>query len=163
MGHEFCAGVLEAGPATDGPAAGHHGRIRPSAAVEERGAYRPTYNNDYPCGYAQQMLLSAPLVLPVPNGLHPHLAALTEPLAVGLHAVAKSGVQPHETAVVSAAGRSALPSLRRYVLLESKPLPMTSQHAAANSRFVWARHKPSTPQPNQRSISGGAPPMRTAH
>lgn len=163
MGHEFCAGVLEAGPATDGPPPGTT-VVSVPALLSSNGVHRLTYNNDYPCGYAQQMLLSAPLVLPVPNGLHPHLAALTEPLAVGLHAVAKSGVQPHETAVVSAAGRSALPSLRRYEPLESKPLPTaTSQHAAANSRFVWARHKPSTPQPNQRSISGGAPPMRTAH
>ena len=55
-------------------------------------------------GYAERMLLSAPLLLPVPNGLDPHHAALTEPMAVGLHAVNKSSIQPGETALVIGCG-----------------------------------------------------------
>jgi threonine dehydrogenase-like Zn-dependent dehydrogenase len=50
------------------------------------------------------MLLSAPLLLPVPNGLDPNRAALTEPMAVGLHAVNKSNVQRAETALVIGCG-----------------------------------------------------------
>ena len=50
------------------------------------------------------MLLSAPLLLPIPNGLDPRHAALAEPMAVGLHAVNKSGVQPGETALVLGCG-----------------------------------------------------------
>ena len=50
------------------------------------------------------MLLSAPLLLPIPNGLDPRHAALTEPMAVGLHAVNKSGIQPGETALVLGCG-----------------------------------------------------------
>ena len=50
------------------------------------------------------MLLSAPLLLPIPNGLDPRHAALTEPMAVGLHAVNKSGVQPRESALVLGCG-----------------------------------------------------------
>lgn len=63
-------------------------------------AHRLTYNNDHPCGYAQHMLLSVPLVLALSNGLDPQLAALAEPLAVGVHAVAKSCAQPGDTAMV---------------------------------------------------------------
>jgi threonine dehydrogenase-like Zn-dependent dehydrogenase len=103
MGHEFCAEVLEAGPGTDGPPPGTT-VVSVPVLLSSDGVHRLTYNNHYPCGYAQQMLLSAPLVVPVPNGLHPHLAALTEPLAVGVHAVAKSAVQLRETAIVLGCG-----------------------------------------------------------
>ncbi|HTX96123.1 MAG TPA: zinc-binding dehydrogenase [Mycobacterium sp.] len=103
MGHEFCGEVLEAGPGTDGPPPGT-AVVSVPVLLSKSGVHRLTYNNDYPCGYAQLMLLSAPLVVPVPNGLPPRLAALTEPLAVGVHAVAKSAVQPGETAVVLGCG-----------------------------------------------------------
>jgi threonine dehydrogenase-like Zn-dependent dehydrogenase len=46
------------------------------------------------------MLLSAPLLLRVPNGLDPRHATRTEPMAVGLHAVNKATIQPGDTTVV---------------------------------------------------------------
>jgi threonine dehydrogenase-like Zn-dependent dehydrogenase len=62
------------------------------------------YSNSTIGGYAERMLLSAPLLLPIPNGLDRKLAALTEPLAVGLHAVNKSNIAPGETALVLGCG-----------------------------------------------------------
>jgi threonine dehydrogenase-like Zn-dependent dehydrogenase len=62
------------------------------------------YNNDYPGGFAERMLLAAPLVIEVPNGLDHRRAALSEPLAVGMHAVAKSGIGPGDAAVVAGCG-----------------------------------------------------------
>jgi len=103
MGHEFCAEVLDAGPNTDGPPPGTT-VVSVPVLLSSTGVHRLTYNNDYPCGYAQQMLLSAQLVQPVPNGLDPRHAALTEPLAVGVHAVAKSGVKSGDIAVVIGCG-----------------------------------------------------------
>jgi threonine dehydrogenase-like Zn-dependent dehydrogenase len=50
------------------------------------------------------MLLSAPLLLPIPNGLDFKHASLTEPMAVGLHAVNKSNIAPGETALVLGCG-----------------------------------------------------------
>ncbi len=50
------------------------------------------------------MLLSAPLVQTVPNGLDARRAALTEPMAVGLHAVNRSGIVAGEGAVVIGCG-----------------------------------------------------------
>lgn len=55
-------------------------------------------------GYAERMLLSAPFLLPIPNGLDFKHAALTEPMAVGLHAVNKSNIAPGETALVLGCG-----------------------------------------------------------
>ena len=103
MGHEFCAEVLELGPDTVGHAPGAHVVSMP-ALFSSTGLHQLAYNNDYPGGYAEQMLLSAPLALEVPNGLDPSTAALTEPLAVGVHAVAKSGISPGEAAVVVGCG-----------------------------------------------------------
>ncbi len=50
------------------------------------------------------MLLSAPLLLQVPNGLDARHAALTEPMAVGLHAVNMSTIKGGETALVLGCG-----------------------------------------------------------
>jgi len=103
MGHEFCGEVLEAGPDTTGPPPGALVVSVPVLLADGR-VHQLAYNNDYPGGFAQYMLLAAPLVLEVPNGLDARRAALTEPLAVGLHAVAKSGATPADAAVVVGCG-----------------------------------------------------------
>ncbi|MHB8439827.1 MAG: zinc-binding dehydrogenase [Acidimicrobiales bacterium] len=103
MGHEFCGEILEVGPDTTAPAPGTR-VVSVPALISSTGLHQLAYNNTYPGGYAQRMLLSAPLVLEVPNGLDTTRAALTEPLAVGLHAVAKSGVTPSDAAVVVGCG-----------------------------------------------------------
>lgn len=103
MGHEFCAEVLASGPGTAGPP---EGTLVVSMPVVVAGTelHQLAYNNAYPGGFAEQMVLSAPLLLPVPNGLDARRAALTEPLAVGLHAVAVSGATAGHTAVVAGCG-----------------------------------------------------------
>ena len=103
MGHEFCAEVLEYGPDTQGPPPGTVVTSVP-AMVTMSGVVNLAYNNDFPGGYAERMLLSAPLLLPVPEGLDHRRAALTEPLAVGLHAVGRSGIAAGEAAVVLGCG-----------------------------------------------------------
>jgi threonine dehydrogenase-like Zn-dependent dehydrogenase len=62
------------------------------------------YSNKTIGGYSERMLLSAPLLTPIPNGLDFRHAALTEPMAVGLHAVNKSAIQPGEIALVLGCG-----------------------------------------------------------
>jgi threonine dehydrogenase-like Zn-dependent dehydrogenase len=103
MGHEFCGEVLEMGPDTVGPAPGRSSCRSPSSC-RPAGVHQLAYNNDFPGGFAEYMLLAAPLMLEVPNGLDARRAALTEPLAVGLHAVAKSGATPADGAVVVGCG-----------------------------------------------------------
>ena len=62
------------------------------------------YSNTHPGGYAERMVLSAALCTKVPDGLDPRHAALTEPMAVGLHAIAKSGIKPGDAALVLGCG-----------------------------------------------------------
>ncbi|WP_433872710.1 zinc-binding dehydrogenase [Saccharopolyspora sp. CA-218241] len=104
MGHEFAAEVLELGPG----AAEHTavGALVTSVPVllAEGGVAPIVYSNTVHGGYGELMLLSAPLLLDVPNGLPPHHAALAEPMAVGLHAVNKSAIRRGEGAVVLGCG-----------------------------------------------------------
>lgn len=62
------------------------------------------YSNDYPGGYSERMALFGPLLHVVPNGLSTEIAALTEPMAVGLHAVNRSAISAGGSAVVHGAG-----------------------------------------------------------
>jgi threonine dehydrogenase-like Zn-dependent dehydrogenase len=103
MGHEFSAEVLEAGPDTDTHPAGTIVTSIP-VLLSAKGVEPIVYSNNTIGGYAERMLLSAPLLLPVPNGLDLKHAALTEPMAVGLHAVNKSNIAPGETALVLGCG-----------------------------------------------------------
>lgn len=103
MGHEFSAEVLEAGPDTDTHPPGTLVTSMP-VLVSATGVEQIVFSNQTVGGYAERMLLSAPLLLQIPNGLDPKHAALTEPMAVGLHAVDKSAIQPGETALVLGCG-----------------------------------------------------------
>ncbi len=104
MGHEFSAEVLEIGPDTVGPPPGTLVTSIPilfSPSMEIRPI---VYSNEVAGGYGERMLLSAPMITEVPNGLDAGHAALTEPMAVGLHAVNKSGIRPTQGALVLGCG-----------------------------------------------------------
>jgi threonine dehydrogenase-like Zn-dependent dehydrogenase len=104
MGHEFAAEVLEVGPDTAGPAPGTLVTSIP-VMITGTGLSDLVYSNELPAGYGEQILLSAPLLLEVPNGLDARHAALTEPMAVGLHAVNRARLDPAtDAALVLGAG-----------------------------------------------------------
>ncbi|MGO8771600.1 MAG: zinc-binding dehydrogenase [Mycobacterium sp.] len=103
MGHEFSAEVLEAGPDTETHPPGTPVTSIP-VLLSAKGVEPIVYSNSTIGAYAERMLLSALLLLPIPNGLDPKHAALTEPMAVGLHAVNKSDIQRGETALVLGCG-----------------------------------------------------------
>ena len=103
MGHEFAARVVGLGPGVDGVREGATVVAHP-VLVNERGVRSIGYANEVMAGYAQRMVLDATRLLPVPNGLDPRLAALTEPMAVGLHAVRASWVERTHSAIVVGCG-----------------------------------------------------------
>jgi threonine dehydrogenase-like Zn-dependent dehydrogenase len=103
MGHEFSAEILEAGPDTETHPAGTLVTSLP-VLLSAKGFDPIVFSNSTVGGYAERMLLSAPLLLPIPNGLDLRHAALTEPMSVGLHAVNKSNIVPGETALVLGCG-----------------------------------------------------------
>ena len=62
--------------------------LRRGGAASTRSGCRP----QAPGAYAEQVLVEESLMLPVPNGLPPDVAALTEPMAVAWHAVRRGEV-----------------------------------------------------------------------
>ena len=103
MGHEFTARVLEVGPGTEAFAPGTLVTSLP-VLLTMSGIEPIVYSNSTLGGYAEQMLLSAPLLVEVPNGLDFRHAALTEPMAVGLHAVNRSEITTGTGALVLGCG-----------------------------------------------------------
>jgi threonine dehydrogenase-like Zn-dependent dehydrogenase len=55
-------------------------------------------------GFATYKLAPAAQLLPLPDGLDPRAAALAEPLAVALHGISQSRIQPDQRAMVLGAG-----------------------------------------------------------
>jgi threonine dehydrogenase-like Zn-dependent dehydrogenase len=102
MGHEFSAEILEAGPDTETHPPGTLVTSLP-VLLSAKGVEPIIYSNNTIGGYAERMLLSALLLQPIPNGDF-KCAALTEPMAVGLHAVNKSNIAPGEKALVLGCG-----------------------------------------------------------
>lgn len=102
MGHEVSCRVLEVGAGVDLTIDSTH--VAMPFLETPTGRHVPGYSNDYPGGYSSQMLLSPEALIPIPNGLDPAIAALTEPMAVGLHAVRESAIERGRIALVVGCG-----------------------------------------------------------
>lgn len=103
MGHELSVRVIGLGHGVDAVSEGDEMAAMPFLEIPG-GRAVPGYDNRFPGGYSEQMLLSPLALLPIPNGLAPTVAALTEPMAVGLHAVNESAVTAERAAIVIGAG-----------------------------------------------------------
>jgi threonine dehydrogenase-like Zn-dependent dehydrogenase len=122
MGHEFCAEIVEYGPETTRALrVGARVCSRPSL-IRADGPRTVGYSNDTPGGFAQYMRLTEALLLPVPNGLGTEHAALTEPMAVGLHAVAKARLEPDDAPLVIGCGPVGLAVIAALRLHGARPI-----------------------------------------
>ena len=121
MGHEFAAEVLDVGPGAFGVTPGATVVSMPIVA-DARGMHAVGYSNEYPGGYGERMVLSAGLLLQVPNGLDAGRAALTEPMAVGAHAVNRSAIAPGTAALVIGAGPIGLAVIAALALKGIEPI-----------------------------------------
>ena len=122
MGHEFCAEIVEYGPETTRALrAGTRVCSRPSL-IRADGPRTVGYSNDTPGGYAEYMRLTESLLLPVPNGLVTEHAALTEPMAVGLHAVAKARLESDDAPLVIGCGPVGLAVIAALRLHGARPI-----------------------------------------
>lgn len=104
FGHEFSGEVAEYG-------AGCKGDVPTGAAVValpllrgEGGVDGIGLSAHAPGAYAEQLIAEESMMLPVPNGLPPDIAALTEPMAVAWHAVRRGEVGKRQVAVVIGCG-----------------------------------------------------------
>lgn len=112
MGHEVSGWVEHAG--ATGPAAGTLVTVEPLISCGECKACRDglahvcrrlgLYGIDAPGGMAGYVALPPEVLHAVPDGVDPQAAALAEPLAVAVHAVARSGMQAADTVAVYGGG-----------------------------------------------------------
>ena len=104
MGHEFVGAVRERGPGTrrefrEGTPVAVFPLVRVAGGVHPTGLSPLA-----PGGYAEQVLVEQSLSFAVPNGLASEVAALTEPMAVALHAVNRAALSRKDVAIVLGCG-----------------------------------------------------------
>ena len=104
FGHEFCGEILDYGPGTER-------KLKPGSrvcavplVVRPDGLENIGYSNKYPGGYGELMVVQEPMMVPVPVDLPSNIAALTEPMAVATHAVARAALQGDEIPLVIGCG-----------------------------------------------------------
>jgi threonine dehydrogenase-like Zn-dependent dehydrogenase len=122
FGHEFCCEVMDYGPKTEKKLKTGTRVCAMPVMLEADGPKGMGYSNTYVGGYAEQMLLSAPMLLEVPNGLSTDHAALTEPLAVGVHAVEKAALKGDEAPLVVGCGPVGLAVIAALRLKNIRPI-----------------------------------------
>ena len=87
FGHEFCGQVVAQGPGCRGTRAEGTPVVAVPLLRGPDGVHPTGLSAKAPGAYAEQVLVEESLAFPVPNGLAPDVAVLTEPMAVGWHAV----------------------------------------------------------------------------
>jgi len=121
MGHEAAGQVVGLGPNVTSVRAGDRVALRSilpcgSCASCQRGRPNVCENRrglgmQFDGAYAEQMAVPEALAVPIPASLSFEEAALAEPLAVTLHAVAITPLEPTDTAVIVGAGPIGLLTL----------------------------------------------------
>ena len=122
MGHEFCAEIVEHGPDTQATIAVGSAVCAMPVLVTRGRPQTVGYSNDHPGGYAEFMRLSESLLLPVTNGLSVQHAALTEPMAVGLHAVEKARLDNDDVPLVIGCGPVGLSVIAALRARDARPI-----------------------------------------
>lgn len=122
MGHEFCAEVADYGPSTKKTFKAGTRICSMPVLIYPDGVQTVGYSNDNPGGYGEYMRLSEGLLLEVPNGLSTERAALTEPLAVGLHAVQMARLDKEDAPLVIGCGPVGLSVIAALRMKNIRPI-----------------------------------------
>ena len=104
FGHEFSGRVAEYGTKCS-KALASGTPVVALPLLRGAGGIDPTgLSSQAPGAYAEQVLVQESMMMAVPNGLDPAVAALTEPMAVALHAVRRGEVGRRDVAIVIGCG-----------------------------------------------------------
>jgi threonine dehydrogenase-like Zn-dependent dehydrogenase len=150
LGHEFCAEVIDFGPQTDRQLA--PGQLVCSIPMLLREKPRAIgYDDEVPGGFGEYMVLSESMTVAVPEGTPVNAAALTEPMAVGLHAVRKARLTGDEAILVIGTGPVGLAVLTALKPTHSGPIIASdlspSRRAFAERQGAHAALDPQTDAP----------------
>ena len=166
MGHEFCAEVVDYGPQSTRPYKTGTRVCAMPVILRPTGVETVGYSNDNPGGYGEFMRLTERLLLPVPNGLSTERAALTEPLAVGYHAVQKSGIGADDVPLVIGCGPVGLSVIAALKAKDIHPIvaadfsPRRRQLAQQVGADEIVDPKTQSPHENWRAMAAYGDPSR---
>lgn len=108
LGHEYCAEIVDFGPGTEKKLK-RGTRVTSIPYIVNNQVFEHVgYSNIYPGGFGEYMILPESLLIPVPDNLPNDLAALAEPLTVGVHAVDRAGMTGNEVPIVLGCGTIGL-------------------------------------------------------
>jgi (R,R)-butanediol dehydrogenase/meso-butanediol dehydrogenase/diacetyl reductase len=156
LGHEYSGRIAAVGPGVGGWAVGDEVTAEPGrvcGTCEFCAGGRPSLCREYmalllagawPGAFAEFVPVSASQLHRIPPGLGPRAAALTEPLAVALHAITRSRFARGQAALVTGAGPlgclhvAALKAMGagRVIVSEPSPARRAAAYAAGADRVV---------------------------
>jgi threonine dehydrogenase-like Zn-dependent dehydrogenase len=166
FGHEFCAEILDHGPGSPKTLKAGARVVSVPLAFNNGAVEALGFSNRLPGGFAEQMLLSEAMILEVPNGLPTDKAALTEPFAVGAHAVAKAKLEPKSVSLVVGCGPVGLAVIAALKAQGYGPVIAADfsprRRAAAEKLGADIVIDPAAESPHERWESLGVPKTRAA-
>jgi threonine dehydrogenase-like Zn-dependent dehydrogenase len=122
FGHEFCCEIVEYGPGTNK-------HLKPGTCVcsmpmtiTGTTVQGIGYSNQIAGGFAQYIPLAERLLVEVPNGLPADKAALTEPIAVGWHAVQNARLAVDDVPLVIGCGPVGLAVIAGLTIRDVHPI-----------------------------------------
>jgi threonine dehydrogenase-like Zn-dependent dehydrogenase len=137
FGHEFCGTVAEYGP-------GRTSKVPVGTTVVAlplrragAGIHPIGLSASAPGAYAQQLVVEEAFMMPVPNGLSPDLAVLTEPMAIGRHAVKRAEIQQNDAALVIGCGPVGL-AVICMLQAEGVETIVASDFSVGRRQLAWA-------------------------
>lgn len=104
FGHEFCGTVLHHGPDTNKKVKTGTPVVALPLIGKDNGMHAIGLSASAPGAYAERVLVEEAFMMPVPNGLDPGVAVLTEPMAIAHHAVNRSEISKKDAAIVVGCG-----------------------------------------------------------
>ena len=104
FGHEFCGLVAEYGRGTAKKIKSGTPVVAMPLIRKDNGMHAIGLSASAPGAYAEQVVIEEAFMLAVPNGLSPEIAVLTEPMAIGYHAVRRSEITKKDAAIVIGSG-----------------------------------------------------------
>jgi threonine dehydrogenase-like Zn-dependent dehydrogenase len=122
MGHEFCVEVVGHGPDTKQTLKAGTRACSMPVLIRPSGVETVGYSNSNPGGYGELMRLTEGLLLEVPNGLTTEYAALTEPMAVGYHAVQMARMDKDDVPLVIGCGPVGLAVIAALRMKDIRPV-----------------------------------------
>ena len=104
FGHEFCGTIADYGPNTARKVKAGTPVVALPLVSTPSGMHAIGLSASAPGAYAEQVVIEEAFMMPLPNGLSPDIGVLTEPMAVGYHAVNRSEISKKDAAIVIGCG-----------------------------------------------------------